>query len=225
MFLDKIKRIFRKNITPPIGAFACGLMVIFELINTIMIIVLLQQSGQGLADSNFLRIIINLMINAIFYLLVCNYFRKSYSNFYYAYYAMLLLTVSNYIIPLIFDFINIFTEGFAGNGSDGVLVFVGNLISSILGVLYFIFMILEAKNNKKIYLIILLILGGIIGFVAIYNLITGIYLEVIVLSEALNPINIVMSIIYILSIITIFLMSFLYSLYAFDLKRIRTRGY
>lgn len=224
-FKYKIRNFFNNNITPSFGIFACVSMIILSLVSLILIIVQLNLANISLAESGFQYQLINTILNIIFYLIVLNYFRKSSDNYYYCYIAMLILTISNYIIPLIFNLLDIFVAGLDGIGlTNLILSLVSAIGSSLFGILYFCFMSAEVKTRKTMYLTILLILGLVVTGFALFTLITNLYLIIISFIGG-SSINYVVLIVSILTLITNFAFSFLYLTYAFDVKRIRTRGY
>lgn len=223
-FLDKIKRFFRKDLTPPIGIIACATYVVVALINIVVYLIQLQANGMSLKQSSFMYLLINLIIDCVFYLLVCNYFRKASENYFYAYYAMILITVSTYIIPIIFQFIEGIAVSLEGGGLTALLVLVGSIISAILGILYFIFMLLEVKNKKRTYQTLLLVIGGLICGIACYNFVVNMFNYSLIFTR-LDALDITNNILWVVSSVIELAFASLYLLYAIDIKRIRTRGY
>ena len=111
--------------------------------------------------------LISYTINTVFYIMIAGYFKKGKDNFYYIFYAILLLILGNYIIPIIMSILRLdFT----------LFIFIPLLISSVLAILYFIFLALENKKREKKYFKVLMVIGFIFGLAAfVYGIISIVF--------------------------------------------------
>lgn len=124
------------------------------------VLCLLELVGAALlgSDIDILDIGLNAW-NAIFYLIVGNYFNKAKKgNAGLAINAVLILTICNFILPII---INLF-YGILDSGLIGAISgLIANFIGTIFGVLFAIFLILELREHKKRKITCLIVFGSL----------------------------------------------------------------
>lgn len=157
----KFNKIFNRNNFALFGFITSLVLALLQVVSLIMLIFNNLGNAQAVIVDAF-----SLIISVAFYLFIAFYFKKSKLNFGYAFSALFSLLLCDYIIPLIFDYIeSIFS-----------LSIIFPSIIALLAVVYFIFMLLETKNRNKKYLTTLKVIGIIFGVAAlglgIYNLTT-----------------------------------------------------
>ena len=132
--------------------------IVSYILATLLLVQLCLTIGVNYSNlSNDYDFLITYTINTIFYIMIAGYFNKGKNNFYYIFYAILLLILGNYIIPIIMSILRLDFTSF---------IFIPLLISSILAILYFIFLALENKKREKKYFKALMVVGLIFGIAA-----------------------------------------------------------
>ena len=168
-------RFINRNNYAKLGTIGFAILAILNLISLVINVVMSKMAGSNI---NFISLASSI-INVIFYLLIANYFRKSESNFYFVFYALLIFLICDYIIPYIFQIIE-------GLFSLNLLYAIFPSLMIIIAVVFFIFMCIENRKREKKYLTILKIVslcGGIFGLAyGIYNLVMELYPVIILLS-------------------------------------------
>ncbi len=161
-----INKIINKENFSKFGTITGVIMVLCLLIALVINAISEVNSVNSESLGGALISLISSAINIVFYLLVTNYFRKSKDNFFFGFYAVTLILVADYIIPMIFEFI----EGALN------LMIIFPSIMMILALIYFIFLCIENRKREKRYLTYLKIVGIILGVFAfgygIYNIVT-----------------------------------------------------
>lgn len=161
-----INKIINKENFSKFGTITGVIMVLCLLIALVINAISEVNSVNSESLGGALISLISSAINILFYLLVTNYFRKSKDNFFFGFYAVTLILVADYIIPMIFEFI----EGALN------LMIIFPSIMMILALIYFIFLCIENRKREKRYLTYLKIVGIILGVFAfgygIYNIVT-----------------------------------------------------
>ena len=222
-WLDKLKRRVRNLDISNVGAFACGIYIILRIAGIILLVVQNKVFGDSMTQQDFLYTLINFIIDVLFYLFLASTFMKAKANFFFAFRAMLILIICNYILPLIMNFIQM---SLGGGILEGLIFLVFGTLSSIFAILFYVFMILENKNHKKNYWITLVVLGAII---VITSLVSSTYLftmeclnmQDFVMDSPAIGLTITQSIVSLISTVVSFLFSILFLLYAIDIKRRR----
>jgi len=130
---------------------------------------------------NFYRII-NSAISILFYIFVCSYFIKGKSNPRFLYIAILSLIISDYVLPLIFDFIFNFASMLATFSFNLFLI----PISFLCGLLYFIFMYLERKDSRKSYTIVMEVCSIVLFIIALVEFGFVIYAAFVLISAIIR---------------------------------------
>lgn len=219
--MGKLKNnFFKRKLSPTIGYFCSFCYVKSALISLILVIISAKLSNSTLTYDEFGSTLVSCIINVIFYLMVANYFRKGKTEFDYTYRAMIILTLATYIIPFILNVIAWGVASFSvANTTGWILILISIILGAILGIAYFVLMINETKQNKKSYNIGMIVLGIFISIIALYTMIVSIYTLSTTFEK--TAIGIVTLIINIYSEVILFLFSFLYLLYAYDVYRIR----
>lgn len=160
-----INKIINKENFSKFGTITGVIMVLCLLIALVINAISEVNSVNSESLGGALISLISSAINILFYLLVTNYFRKSKDNFFFGFYAVTLILVADYIIPMIFEFI----EGALN------LMIIFPSIMMILALIYFIFLCIENRKREKRYLTYLKIVGIILGVFAfgygIYNIV------------------------------------------------------
>lgn len=151
------------------------------VLSTIYVVLLLVQlvleiATNSLNSYGFVVGLINYAINVVFYIFVCNYFAKGRSNSMYIYLGICILLISTYIIPAIFQVI----ENLAGlmiNWRNPQIYLLS--LGTILGIVYFILLVLNNKERRKNYTTALIVFGTIMFVLAILTSISLIYTTVV----------------------------------------------
>lgn len=151
-FKFKLQRFFRRIHIGGIGAVVCTADLLLELYSFAITLFTNQ------LNSNNITNIIFLVINCVFDLYLVRYFlqSKENNNLSFAKLAIILLVIANYIMPAISNAI----QGIL-NSSIGMVLFSIILSGGILGIVYFILLVLENKHIGKRNYLIMAILGGI----------------------------------------------------------------
>lgn len=147
----------REETISQIGVILASISIILTLAS--MLFTLLTAEIEG----NFVYYLVKNLLNIIFYFFILVYFNRGKTNGYFNYVAICMLLISNYIIPTIFNIIQgLWSLSF--NSVNSLLL----PISTVLGIVYFIILILNAKERKSGYLITLVVLGTIMFIFAIF---------------------------------------------------------
>ncbi len=136
------------------ASIAVAVLLVLELVSLVMSAIVYRSYD----TSNF-GSLLSAIISLVFLLLVCNYFYKSRDNLYYGFYAILLLLLSEYIIPLILNL-------FLGILSGAIAIILPSLVT-VVAIVYFVFIALENRKREKKYSTGLMITGFIFAGVAI----------------------------------------------------------
>lgn len=213
----KITRFFRTFHIATFGAIACGLNVINALIDL---------GIAAMNPANLSENIMNLLlaiINCLFYLmLVKNFIRaKQQNQLGLVNYILLIITIFDYVLPTIQM---IMVGAFSGGLSIALIATLTS--SSILGVLYFVFL---AKNNRNVGKnnITPLIVIGTLLFI-INAIVGGLYVAFgiqAVVGAEFSVQNLLIAISQILSGIISLLMGALYFGFPLYMKREREKGF
>ena len=215
-----MKRFFNKTSISQIGTVACVGLCLIILASTIFSLV----SGYINDKENINTLItpsINGIINVLFYFIVSGYFTKSKKNFGFAYNAMIILLLSDFVIPFVFQLF----EGIIFDPLNIVSFLFGSVFSLGVGIAYFIIMLIDNKygGTKKALSITLLILGIILFvFSFVSSVTTIITCSFMFNTDLLNNIGIIISIIY---VIFSFLATSLYFFFPLYLRRYRKLGF
>lgn len=142
--------------------------IVSYILATLLLVQLCLTIGVNYSNlSNSYDFLISYTINTVFYIMIAGYFKKGKDNFYYIFYAILLLILGNYIIPIIMSILRLDFTSF---------IFIPLLISSVLAILYFIFLALENKKREKKYFKVLMVVGFIFGLAAfVYGIISIVF--------------------------------------------------
>ena len=215
-----MKRFFNKTIISQIGTVACVGLCLIILVSTIFSLI----SGYINDKENINALItpsINGIINVLLYLIVSGYFTKSKKNLGFAYNAMIILLLSDFVIPFVFQLF----EGIIFDPLNIVTFLFGSVFSLGVGIAYFIIMLIDNKygGTKKGLSITLLILGIILFVFSLVSSVTTIItFSFMFNTDLLNNIGIIISIIY---IIFSFLATSLYFFFPLYLRRYRKLGF
>lgn len=213
-------RFLRKMHFGNIATFACAGMTLVYLISAIVYVLVSQLNG--IEISSITNTIINYVINIVFFLLLTFTFSRVKDSFENAYQGILTLVLATFILPLIF--------GFISNLGD-VFGFISQLLSSIVGIIYFIILILDHKNRgakHKPYEITLIVLGCIIAAFGLLVFISSISFNISYIKGAFQNGNVFYIVSGIISIVVgffEFLIDILYLGYALGLRKARKYNY
>lgn len=134
--MNKLKRLINRENFCNFGAIICGVNAFILLLQFAVNFLL-----YGITD---LSSILRSAINVVFYILVCRDFINGKSNFQFAYNGILYLLICDYVIPLIFDgFQSLFNS----------ITLLSLFLGLGLGVLYFVFLVLENKKREPKYIV------------------------------------------------------------------------
>ncbi len=177
---NKIVRFFKNLNAGSFGIIASITMVIAELLSLLSLV--LSKSY----ENGFYELFIT-AINVLFYLSIGRYFFKSknYDDLRSIAIALGILAIFDYVVPSIEMLINGAIVGGLGFATLGIL-----LSGAVIGILYFVFLILDMKRKMRNPYIFLIIFGAlllalniayaaftIIGGLEIINLLNGAELE------------------------------------------------
>ncbi len=139
------------NVYINIGLWACLLSALLNIASCILSFTTGSISGYS---------IFNYCWNAVFYLIIGNYFYRSKNSYYgRVMYAVLILAICTYIIPAIINLV----EGLLGGGIEGLLTMILMVCSSMLvGIIYSVALILYNKKQSKGRYTFLLVMGIIL---------------------------------------------------------------
>ena len=151
-------KIFSRKTFAYFASIVTFILALFEVAN--LILTILNNPGNV---SGALYEVITIIISIAFYLFISAYFRRSVSNFAYAFSAIFSLLLCDYILPFVFQIIMM--------GPFSIL-FILSSVTTVTSIVYFIMMILENKKRSEKYLLILKIFGVIF---AASGLALGIY--------------------------------------------------
>lgn len=186
------------------------ILALFEVAN--LILTILNNPGNV---SGALYDVITIIISIAFYLFISAYFRRSVSNFAYAFSAIFSLLLCDYILPFAFQII------FMGPFS---ILFILSSVTAVTSIVYFVMMILENKKRSEKYLLILKIFGVIF---AASGLALGIYyiydvIAIMLSNPALTTISYVSGIFLIINyVINVISVPLIFALYPFVLAKER----
>ena len=130
----------------------------------LLIKLILEVATNSIRQGYFVTSLLNYAISIIFYLIVCSYFARGRTNSIFIYLGICILLISSYIIPAIFRVINNITSLIIDWG-DPQIYFLS--LGMILGIIYFIFLVLNNKERRKNYTTVLIIFGTIMFVLAI----------------------------------------------------------
>lgn len=204
-------RLFNQTKFAKIAAFISGAYAFCELLEFIIVVFVNKQNG--------LTTILNYGMNIVFYIFICSYFIKSESNFFYAFYAMMALLISTYVIPAIF--------GLMSSVISLQFYIVG--IGLVLGILYFVFMFLDSKNYKPWRSTALVVIGSIMLVLSVISLISVISQSIGVFKKIFTSnaepltiiINFIVAVVSLLTSALSLMFSFIYFSYPIVLKKQR----
>lgn len=114
--------------------------------------------------------IVRFAINIIFYILICIDFTKAKENPIYLHYAILVLIISNYVLPAIFEVINWVSHSIVEFNFSFFVLSAG----TILGVLYFVFILLYNEKRKIVYNTALIVIGSLMLILGIVSIVTSV---------------------------------------------------
>ncbi|MFA6755461.1 MAG: hypothetical protein WCR97_02990 [Bacilli bacterium] len=210
----------RKKITlSTFGSIVCAVNVIIILIQFLFGVFINNTIAM---DSAGIYTILNYLISVVFYIIVATSFSRGKDNFFFNYRALLILIISDYVFPFVYNLL-IGSINFITTGPTAI---ISSLISSLglaLGIVYFIFLILETKNRKKSYGITLFVFGIIMMCFALIDLGFTLY-SLISSFIALTSYTPLVIFAFIVNIVASFVscgFSVIYFLYAKELKEIR----
>lgn len=150
-FKNKVRRKLRTFHIGTLGAIVCSVQLLLELYNFALNLFL----GSGISDiSN----IIFLVINCLFDLYLVRYFitAKENNSLAPARTGIVLLVIANYVIPAIRSILtSVFTN------SVGITLFSAIISGLVLGIIYFILLILEFNHKGKHNHLIMAIIAGL----------------------------------------------------------------
>lgn len=203
-------KIFSKETFSRFASIVTFILALFEVAN--LILTILENPGNV---SGALYDVITIIISIAFYLFISAYFRRSVSNFAYAFSAIFSLLLCDYILPFAFQII------FMGPFS---ILFILSSVTAVTSIVYFIMMILENKKRSEKYLLILKIFGVIF---AASGLALGIYyiydvIAIMLSNPALTTISYVSGIFLIINyVINVISVPLIFALYPFVLAKER----
>lgn len=203
-------KIFSKETFARFASIVTFILALFEVAN--LILTILENPGNV---SGALYDVITIIISIAFYLFISAYFRRSVSNFAYAFSAIFSLLLCDYILPFAFQII------FMGPFS---ILFILSSVTAVTSIVYFIMMILENKKRSEKYLLILKIFGVIF---AASGLALGIYyiydvIAIMLSNPALTTISYVSGIFLIINyVINVISVPLIFALYPFVLAKER----
>lgn len=187
---------------PIIGCVTCILYVLVEIIGLLV-------SGLFYKTSIATETLLNVAIDIIFYLSIAGIFYKQ-RNKSGMTYAMLILAIATYLIPLIMALITTFS----------ITYFLIYLLATILGVSYSIILIINTRRSKKGLRIALIVLGTLI---LVYSLYSNVFMiSGLIDSMIYNDLTMSQLFTFIISIISSIIsigFSLLYFLYPLYLKK------
>lgn len=159
-------------------AIACCLGNAFFSIVSLALSAIALSGNAEISTTEIYSELISLGINVLFYVLVAFEFKKAKNgNKSYANTAVLTLALCQFIIPLFTSFV--YNLLFAGIASALIsLVLVG--LITIFGVIYSIFLLLDLRNHKKVYVIVMKVFGV---FLLIVGLVDFVYSANIIIEE------------------------------------------
>ena len=203
-------KIFSRKTFAYFASIVTFILALFEVAN--LILTILENPGNV---SGALYDVITIIISIAFYLFISAYFRRSVSNFAYAFSAIFSLLLCDYILPFVFQIIMM--------GPFSIL-FILSSITAVTSIVYFIMMILENKKRSEKYLLILKIFGVIF---AASGLALGIYyiydvIAIMLSNSALTTISYVSGIFLIINyVINVISVPLIFALYPFVLAKER----
>ena len=203
-------KIFSRETFARFASIVTFILALFEVAN--LILTILENPGNV---SGALYDVITIIISIAFYLFISAYFRRSVSNFAYAFSAIFSLLLCDYILPFAFQII------FMGPFS---ILFILSSVTAVTSIVYFIMMILENKKRSEKYLLILKIFGVIF---AASGLALGIYyiydvIAIMLSNPALTTISYVSGIFLIINyVINVISVPLIFALYPFVLAKER----
>lgn len=203
-------KIFSRETFARFASIVTFILALFEVAN--LILTILENPGNV---SGALYDVVTIIISIAFYLFISAYFRRSVSNFAYAFSAIFSLLLCDYILPFAFQII------FMGPFS---ILFILSSVTAVTSIVYFIMMILENKKRSEKYLLILKIFGVIF---AASGLALGIYyiydvIAIMLSNSALTTISYVSGVFLIINyVINVISVPLIFALYPFVLAKER----
>ncbi len=215
-----MKNFFKKTSISQIGTIACVGLCLIILVDTIFTLI----KGYIVSKDTINTLILpafSSLINVVFYFIISGYFTKSKKQFGFAYNAMIILLLSDYVIPFIFNFF----DGLLFDPLNLASFIIGSVFSLGIGIAYFIIMLMDNKfgGTKKGLNIALIVLGSILfGLALVSSVLDIVILSFSFTSDILNNIQIIISIVF--SFFS-FLATSLYFFFPLYLRRYRKLGY
>lgn len=215
-FKNKMRRKFRNFSIGGIGAAVCSAKLLIELYGFAIQLFLIG------IDGDFSSIIF-LVINCVFDLYLVRYFITSKENnsLAPARLAIIFLIIANYVLPALQMIVgSIFTS------STGAALLSVVISGTVLGIVYFIMLILEYRKRRKHSYLIMAIVGGLMLLISIAQgallIVSGV--EVLTASSDLLY-GVLYLIYYLLNAFVTIGMSLIFFLYPLLALREQKRGY
>ncbi len=159
----------RRKLSNSYSIATIGMVLSTIYVALLLVQLVLEVATNSLNSYNFVIGLINYAINIVFYLIVCSYFSKGRNNYAYIYLGICILLVSSYVIPAIFQVIfNV--ANFMVNWRNPTIYFMS--LGMILGIVYFVLLVLNNKERRKSYTTALIVFGTIMFVLAIISSIT-----------------------------------------------------
>ncbi len=153
-----------------IGTIGMVLSTIYVVL--LLVELILEVATNSIRQGYFVVSLINYAINIIFYLIVCSYFARGRTNSAFIYLGICILLISSYVIPAIFQLIDNITSLFIDWGDPQFYLLS---IGMILGIVYFVILVLNNKERRKNYTTALIVFGTIMFVLAILTSISLIF--------------------------------------------------
>ena len=153
-----------------IGTIGMVLSTIYVVL--LLVELILEVATNSIRQGYFVVSLINYAINIIFYLIVCSYFARGRINSAFIYLGICILLISSYVIPAIFQLIDNITSLFIDWGNPQFYLLS---LGMILGIVYFVILVLNNKERRKNYTTALIVFGTIMFVLAILTSISLIF--------------------------------------------------
>ncbi len=153
-----------------IGTIGMVLSTIYVVL--LLVELILEVATNSIRQGYFVVSLINYAINIIFYLIVCSYFARGRTNSAFIYLGICILLISSYVIPAIFQLIDNITSLFIDWGDPQFYLLS---LGMILGIVYFVILVLNNKERRKNYTTALIVFGTIMFVLAILTSISLIF--------------------------------------------------
>lgn len=154
----------RKKLSSSYSIATIGMVLSTIYVVLLLIKLILEVATNSIQQGYFITTLLNYAISIIFYLIVCSYFVRGRTNYAFIYLGICILLISSYIIPAIFQVIENITSLII-NWSDPQFYFLS--LGMILGIVYFILLVLNTKERRKNYTTALIVFGTIMFVLAI----------------------------------------------------------